>query len=108
MDELGWEKCAVIGPSMGGFVAQYLAAGHPDRVTKLVLVVTYPGGKDGKRFPADQLEGLPLLEYISRNMQMMDTRWDPAWQASNPGVVELFSTMITTQKKAREADPAGD
>jgi 3-oxoadipate enol-lactonase len=108
MDVLGWEKCAVIGPSMGGFVAQYLAARHPDRVSKLILIVTYPGGKDGKRFPADQLEGLPFPEYVSRNMQMMDTRWDPAWQASNPGVVDLFSTMIATQRKAREADPALD
>jgi pimeloyl-ACP methyl ester carboxylesterase len=108
MDELGWGKSAVIGPSMGGFVAQYLTARHPDQVAKLVLVVTYPGGKDGKRFPADQLEGLPLPEYIARNMQMMDTRWDRAWQTSNPGTVDLFSTMIATQRKAREADPTLD
>jgi len=108
MDALGWENCAVIGPSMGGFVAQYLAARHPDRVTKLVLVVTYPGGKEGKRFPADQLEGLPLSEYIARTMQMLDTRWDAAWQAANPGVVDLFSAMTTAQRKAREDNPAID
>ena len=105
LDVLGWDSSAVIGPSMGGFVAQYLAVHHPDRVSKLVLVVTYPGGNEGKRFPANQLEGLPLPEYISRSMQMFDYRWDTDWQKSNPGVVELFSNVITTQRKAREDDP---
>lgn len=40
MDILGIEKADVIGVSMGGMIAQHLAADHPELVNKLVLVVT--------------------------------------------------------------------
>ena len=40
MDILGIEKADVIGVSMGGMVAQHLAADYPGIVEKLVLVVT--------------------------------------------------------------------
>ncbi|OPY26179.1 MAG: haloalkane dehalogenase [Methanocella sp. PtaU1.Bin125] len=38
MQRLGLEKSAVAGVSMGGAVAATLAAGHPDKVTKLILI----------------------------------------------------------------------
>lgn len=37
LDELGLERVAVVGHDQGGAIAQLLAAGHPDRVTVLVL-----------------------------------------------------------------------
>jgi len=40
MEELGIEKASVVGVSMGGMIAQHLAADHPELVEKLVLVVT--------------------------------------------------------------------
>ena len=40
MDALGIEKADVIGVSMGGMIAQWLAADYPETVGKLVLVVT--------------------------------------------------------------------
>ena len=40
MDLLGIEKAAVIGVSMGGMIAQHLAADFPEKVEKLVLAVT--------------------------------------------------------------------
>ena len=40
MDALGIEKADVLGVSMGGMIAQHLAADWPERVGKLVLVVT--------------------------------------------------------------------
>src|SRR4029077_20586482 len=43
---LGSERINVMGWSMGGFVAQTLALHHPDRVKKLILVSTDPGGTD--------------------------------------------------------------
>ena len=40
MDALGMEKADVFGVSMGGMIAQFLAADYPERVGKLVLTVT--------------------------------------------------------------------
>jgi pimeloyl-ACP methyl ester carboxylesterase len=46
IDALGFERASVLGWSMGGFVAQTLALQRPDRVNKLVLLSTDPGGAD--------------------------------------------------------------
>lgn len=46
LDELGVERAAVAGWSMGGFVAQRLARRAPERVTALALIATDPGGPD--------------------------------------------------------------
>ncbi|MFD0395299.1 alpha/beta fold hydrolase [Streptomyces nogalater] len=47
LDELGIDRADVYGTSMGGRVAQQLAARHPDRVGALVLGCTSPGGPHG-------------------------------------------------------------
>jgi pimeloyl-ACP methyl ester carboxylesterase len=44
LDALGIERADVAGWSMGGFVAQALAAGHPERVGSLALLATDGGG----------------------------------------------------------------
>lgn len=41
---IGAPRAAVLGWSMGGFVAQRLAIDHPGRVSRLVLAGTNPGG----------------------------------------------------------------
>jgi pimeloyl-ACP methyl ester carboxylesterase len=44
LDALGVAKADVLGWSMGGFVAQRLAIGYPERVSQLILAGTNPGG----------------------------------------------------------------
>lgn len=44
LDALGIEQAAVMGHSMGGFIAQALALEHPLRVSKLILASTNFGG----------------------------------------------------------------
>ncbi len=45
LDHLDLDRVHVLGASMGGFIAQYLAAQWPERVRKLVLVSTSLGGQ---------------------------------------------------------------
>jgi 3-oxoadipate enol-lactonase len=44
LDALGIEKAHVMGASLGGMIAQMVALEHPDRVDRLVLACTTPGG----------------------------------------------------------------
>jgi 3-oxoadipate enol-lactonase len=44
LDALGVERADVFGVSMGGMIAQEMAVRHPERIGKLILGATSPGG----------------------------------------------------------------
>jgi 3-oxoadipate enol-lactonase len=46
-DALGWDRFALVGHSMGGGVAQFVALDHPGRLTGLVLASTFHGPVKG-------------------------------------------------------------
>ena len=52
LDEAGVERAHVVGASLGGMAAQELASGSPDRVDRLVLACTTPGGTGAVPMPA--------------------------------------------------------
>ena len=56
LDHLGIERCHVLGHSMGGRVAQWMALDGPDRVLSLVLAASGPGRYRDDQRPA---EGIP-------------------------------------------------
>jgi pimeloyl-ACP methyl ester carboxylesterase len=44
LDAAGLERASIYGISLGGMIAQEIALGYPDRVERLVLGATTPGG----------------------------------------------------------------
>ena len=65
MDEAGVERAHVLGASLGGMIAQELALETPERVEKLVLACTTPGGANAAPMPAQTVQLMaeaPTLE----------------------------------------------
>ena len=54
LDHVGWDSCRVVGISFGGMVAQEFAVTWPERVERLALVCTSPGG-DFASYPLHKL-----------------------------------------------------
>ncbi len=91
LDHLGIGRAHVMGVSFGGMVAQELAVRHPQRVTRLVLACTSPGGEGGASYPLHELAGLPEDERARRGIALADTRFDEAFQRDNP---DVFARML--------------
>lgn len=55
MDALEIEEAHILGVSMGGMIAQELVLNYPDRVKKLVLCSTTPGGPNAVPTPPETI-----------------------------------------------------
>ncbi|MEN9542239.1 MAG: hypothetical protein RLZZ459_2330 [Cyanobacteriota bacterium] len=88
LDHAGWRSAAVAGWSFGGMVAQELAVTHPERIKRLALLSTSPGGAVPS-FRLDSLDSLPAEVRRNRVLQLMDQRWTTAWLAAHPEDAEL-------------------
>ncbi|NIH80631.1 alpha/beta fold hydrolase [Amycolatopsis viridis] len=82
LDELGIERADVYGTSMGGRVAQWIAIRYPERVRRLVLGCTSPGGPHAVERSAEVRRA--LMRPDARET-LADLMYTPAWRATHPG-----------------------
>ncbi|MFI6218878.1 alpha/beta fold hydrolase [Nocardia brasiliensis] len=85
LDDLGIERAAVYGTSMGGRVGQWLAARHPDRVRALVLGCTSPGGRHSVERGPEIRQSLIQPDATAARRALLELMYTPEWLARTPG-----------------------
>jgi pimeloyl-ACP methyl ester carboxylesterase len=103
LDFVGWSSCRVVGVSFGGMVAQEFAVTHPDRVERLVLACTSPGGAGGSSYPLHELAQLDDRARAERMLTLLDTRFTPEYLAARPSD-QAFAAMFADRSRGVEKD----
>jgi 3-oxoadipate enol-lactonase len=85
LDDLGVEQADVYGTSMGGRVAQWVAARHPHRVRRLVLGCTSPGGTHGVERSEAVRRALAQPDPAANRRALLDLMYSPHWLERNSG-----------------------
>jgi pimeloyl-ACP methyl ester carboxylesterase len=66
LDDAGLERTNLFGVSLGGYIAQEFALAYPERVQRLVLVSTAPGGPRSHPMPAAGVEAFRQYPSMER------------------------------------------
>jgi 3-oxoadipate enol-lactonase len=103
LDHLGWPSARVFGISFGGMVAQEFAVRWPERVERLALLCTSPGGAGGSSFPLHELDSLAPDERARVSLRNLDTRFSSDWLSSHPGDLALVEQLA--ERNARPMTP---
>lgn len=104
LDHVGWERCRVVGVSFGGMVAQELAVTAPDRVERLALLCTSPGGAGGSSYPLHELAGMAPEERAAVGTRILDTRFTGKWLAEHEADRFLAEYMASRAAAPRDAE----
>ena len=79
MDYLNIEKTHILGRSMGGMIAQAFCVKYPEKVNKLLLITTGPGGKRSPAgsdvFKNNQIERTKKIQINPEKVFWKDTRF---------------------------------
>ncbi|WP_348787005.1 alpha/beta fold hydrolase [Leifsonia sp. NPDC080035] len=100
LDAAGVAAAHVVGHSMGGRVAQWLAADDPGRVRRLVLIATTAsdraGGSGARRDPA------AIADLLSGDRaRMRPLFFDDGWADAHPDVVDGFFGRVASRPALR-------
>jgi len=95
LDEAGVERAHVVGTSLGGMVAQELALAHPERVDRLVLACTTPGGPKAHPMPQQTVALMAeagTLEPAVALRRFVENALAPKTVAARPELVDRIMT----------------
>ncbi len=109
LDALGVQRAHICGASMGGMIAQHLAARHPDRVKSLTLIMTTSGAR---HLPQAAMRVQRMLlkrprspapaDVVAHLQRVLAVIGSPAYPPEPAGLRERLSEMV-----ARAWRPAG-
>jgi pimeloyl-ACP methyl ester carboxylesterase len=104
LDALGWRRCAVVGYSFGGMVAQEFAATFPERVSRLVLMATSAGGALGASYPLHELASLSVEERLRKMRLLVDSRFTDEWLAGHPSDAAIIAEAAKRARAEKSAE----
>lgn len=105
LDQLGIDRCDLVGASLGGMVALQLAADHPHLVRRLVLIAATPGDPQGAPLPE------PTVALLQRDQRrtlptprrLIEGALAPETVAGRPDVVDRLLALREEQPQEVEA-----
>lgn len=101
MDCLEVERAHIFGVSMGGMIAQQLAIDQPQRVTKLVLGCTSPGGQEQISAPPE------IQRYLEprKDLDLYDALWWAAPAGMTPEFIRDHPEVVVLKNRANMKYP---
>ncbi|KAI8609101.1 Alpha/Beta hydrolase protein [Chytriomyces sp. MP71] len=112
---VGWDRCHVVGISMGGMIALELATKYPDMIKSLSLTSTTAGGTLP---PLGAILNVPKIMFVrdpkTKIQFLRDLIFPPDWLAQGsedePGKTNkhiLTRTLMNRTEETRDQTPAG-
>lgn len=101
LDYVGVASADVYGTSMGGRVAQWMAADAPRRVRRLVLGCTTPGGKRAVERGRDVTLLLAARDVDARSV-LADLMYTPAYRLDHPGPYDTLGDESMGDQERRK------
>lgn len=119
LDQIGVEECALVGTSLGGFIAAQMSCQAPERVKALVLVGTLgilPMGEEARaaisaRFGTVTREGIERkLKTVLFNQELVTEAWiEEEWRINNSlGAADGFKIIAEYIRDSIDEDVVGE